>query len=82
MAEGEMTAAPLIIDASKELTEFEIVLKVRGQQIDVKAPPGQPLDITWITLARAAKAYEYEMTAGKVIERLAQLSQMRMGGVR
>jgi hypothetical protein len=81
MAEGEINATPLIVDPS-DSREFEIKLKVRGNQIDVVAPPGQPLDITWITLKRAALAYQLEMTAGKVIERLAQLSQMRMGGVR
>ncbi len=76
-----MAGEPTIIDTSA-VDDYEITLKVHGNSVSVQAPAGQPLDVTWAMLSRAALAYQSHMVATKTIELLAQMSQMRAGGIR
>lgn len=63
-----MGSDSLILDTSA-VDAYEITLAVRGNTIQITAPVGQPLDVTWCALSRAALAYQCEMTAQRVLER-------------
>jgi hypothetical protein len=72
-----MAEIPLINPEMADIPTRVITISIRADNINVEVPVGMPMDVTWGILQRAARAFECEMQALRVIEQINNLSVQR-----